>query len=279
MRNLKLFAPGYLSGMVEKVYSGKLKDNKDKLTTPELQRIATIYGHLAQKYDLYDLLFKQPNQMLEVDGTQVHTRDLALFTNMSHEFARSYYWKPSGTIPTDPIVCNGVPLALAGARQVFGKTYMSWIEELPKEQYIECDIFLPYGLNSYKINDAAEIERDKHPGLIIFWANKLNYTTEHIQELRLAVPNYATSYRPKVVKDCDIPDELLKAYNKASHLMRCLIIQAWVWSGPSTNKQDMIYDINDWDNHPPALDSMRSLASGLKPQPSQIPDRLTRFMI
>lgn len=262
---------GYLTQIVETVFATNGKNFKDKLSTSQLKRIATIYGHLAKDHDLYELLFEQPKQLLEVDGSKVHTRDLAMFTMMDHSFARGYYWKPdTSNATTDPSVNPGVPLAFMGARQVFGKKYMDWI---PDTNIIRCDIFLPKGLNSMEINEEGTPVSSEEVGLLAFYQSDIPCSLEDIRELRSLVPATKAAHSPRKVKGLS-NTKLQNAYNKASKRMRCLLLQRWCWSGGS-RCADMITDFRDWDNLMPNVDNT---FKELKPTDNKMNPGILAFM-
>jgi hypothetical protein len=264
---MNFLTPGYLTDLSKKVMSGVKLTNKEKLTTEQLEQISRIYGLLAKDHDLYDLLFKQPNQILE----GINTSDLALFTYMDHAHSRGKYWKPIGTAPTDGgNVCHGVPLAFKGARTVFGKTYMSWFTNLEVARYIECDIFLPYGLNSLEIKDDGKAVLTDNAGLIsLYLSDDIEWEAKDIRYLRDNLPNYAKYVMGSVPKDTKIGE----VYCKCSILMRCLLAQGWCWTGGSRGP-DMITDFRDWDNFVPSVDKVMT---GLTPK-NDLPLGATSFI-
>lgn len=267
MRSEKLFATGYLSDLAENVITEN-KSDVIKLETPEMERIATIYGYLSHKYDLYELLFDKPNQVLEVDGSQVNTRDLAMFTIMTHSKARGWYWKSTGRATVDTIACAGVPLAFAGARRVWNKTYASW---RCAEDAIRCDIFLPHGLASYVIGEEGKAIKANMGGLLAYMASDIEFTPEILHSFREEVPNYNSAFKPKQVNG-KTPE--IKLYNKLSHNMRFMLLQGWCWSSVS-RCADMITNPRDWDIM--ALDLNKSFA-GLTPIDSLLPVGLNKFL-
>ena len=265
-----LFSVGYLSSLAEAIYSNKKPTAK--LDTAQLMRISTIYGHLAKKYDLYELLFEKPKQLYEVDGIEIHTRDLALFTMMSHDYARGYYWKPLGRATSDPSTNNGVPLAFAGARRVFNKSYMSWLEGLERKDLIRCDMFLPYGLASL---DWRTGEAHAEYGLLNYTRNKdkIIWDLDDIAELREQVND---TFRPKKVKSLE-NETLGNYYNKSTSSMRCLLTQYWCWREPS-RCTDMITDFRDWDNYAKSIDLPSTEFIGLKSKSTDVLNDLFSFI-
>ena len=246
---MNIFTKGYLTNLAESIRNGEKIEKSQRLTTAQLKRISTIYGHLAKKYDLFELLFEKPNQELEVDGTVINTRDLANFTDMAHTVKRGYYWKPIGSATSDPSTNNGVPLAFEGARRIFGKTYMSWLTDLDVKDYMRCDIFLPFGLSSYTINEEGEAVVTDKPGLIRYYASReeLDWKISDIHDFRQAIGNW-NYFKPRVIIKSRVENQkLANAYNNSNSPMRCLLLQAWCWHGRSRCK-DMITDFRNWDN-------------------------------
>lgn len=280
----KINAGGFLTSLVEKVMSGGGLENHEKLNTHQLERISTYLGHVAKKGNLYNILFKDENIRLNLDGDEVNTKDLMWFVIMDHEFARGWYWKPSGAMTTDTSVCAGVPLAFKGAKRLFNKTYMSWLEEA--DETIECDIFLPQGLNSLRIDEEGEIvpevksqSRGGRGGLIsLYRSDKFDFDSTHIHRLREEVPRYATTSKPKMVKPANISEDgrIGKVYNDLSHLMRCMLLQGWCWYNRSRNS-DMITDFRDWDNFSKSIDSPSIAMRGLEPKTTRIATGYLKF--
>jgi hypothetical protein len=237
----------------ERVLSGEIL--KEKLSTANLERICTYYGLLAKRGNLYDILFTQENEKVTLDGDEINTKDLMWFTLMDHTYARAWYWKPNGKATTDTSVNHAVPLAFKGARRVFNKSYMSWFTN-----GIECDIFLPQGLNSYRISEDGSVEEEKEDqlrrggkaGLIHLYNNQIDFPDNIIRILREEIPNYATTAKPKKVK---LDANHFNIWNNSSHLIRCMIIQGWCWYGASRHS-DQITDYKDWDNFSPSIDHM-----------------------
>jgi len=266
---------GYLTEFATKVLAGtNIKDNKKKLNTPQLMRISTIYGHLAKVYDLYDLLFEQDGHELDVDGTTIHTNDLKMFALMDWSCVRFKFWSPSGGKATsDTIVCGGVPLALAGARRVFGKPYMAWLGE---EDYYKCDMFLPRGLNSYVLDDKGKIVPG-NPGIIAFyqtWQKEgLEYSLETVNALRHKLPAYATANQRPIHEPANRHEEL---YNKAtSKPMRALLVQGWCWTN-ACRCEDMVTDYTNWDKLCKSADTS---FGGIEPQVGHtLPSSVQRFL-
>lgn len=261
---MNIFTKGYLTNFAESIKNGETIERSQRLTTAQLMRISTIYGHLAKKYDLFELLFEKPNQELEVNGTVINTRDLANFTDMAHSVKRGYYWTPIGSATSDPSTNNGVPLAFAGARRVFGKTYMSWLTDLDIKDYMRCDIFLPFGLSSYTVSEEGEAVVTDKPGLIRYYVTReeLDWKISDIHDFRQAVGNWNYFKPKKVTKSIVENQNLANAYNKSDSPMRCLLLQGWCWHRPS-RCEDMITDFRNWDNL--MVDADQTF-EGLKPQ-------------
>jgi len=284
---LKINASGYLTSIAEKVMGGNL-EREEKLSTYQIERICTYYGILAKREPLYDLLFEGSNKRLEVDGDYINTKDLMWFTMMDHAYARGWYWQPNGKATLDTSVCQGVPLALKGARRVFNKSYMSWIEGLEPKDYIKCDIFLPQGLNTLKVNDVGKVEKEEKnrtrggaAGLIALHTTKdADFSVAHIHRLREQISAWATTSKPKMVKEDLIAehdkDRTGELFNKCSFQMRSMILHGWTWYSTSRHS-DQITDFKDWDNFLPSVDRMSIAMQGLEPKKTRVPEGFLKF--
>jgi hypothetical protein len=256
---------GHLNRYFESLRKGQ---KPRKLENHDLTRIATILGHLARDYDLYNCLFESPNVELEVDGDLVNTKDLASFVLMDHTYTRGYFSKTAGKNATsDTTNCQGVPLALEGARRVFGKTYESWLDGVNLKDIDEMwklDVFLPAQLGSLELGSEGLQFCDKY-GLLVLRYNEIDFPPDIINYLRDEIGNWATAINPRVVKvnEEEMSKKLyyyLTTYNDCSHRMRSLILRGWVWNENVCNS-DMITNIMNWDEAPKGI-----LFDGMKPK-------------
>lgn len=266
----KINSGGYLTSLAEKVMSGGL-DSKQKLRSGDLMRIATILGYLSKDYDLYSLLFEEPNKRIKVDGVEINTKDLMWFVIMDHSYARGWYWQPDGTMVTDTSVCVGVPLVFLGAKRVYNKTYSSWLEDYEE---MKLDMFLPQGLNCWKINDKGEqvleesnAQRGGDIGLIRLYKSEYKFEIDHIHRIREQIT--LGSPKPRKVKDIAEEDTYDKLFNRCSFVLRCMIAQTWCWGSVSRNS-DMITDYKNWDNLQPSVESASLAMQGLVPKNTRI---------
>jgi len=275
MNPSKISADGFLTSLAEKVMSGDM-ERGNKLSTSQLERIATLLGHLSKQGNLYDILFNESNQRVTLDNTTINTKDLMWFVLMDHSYARGWYWQPTGKMTADTSVCAGVPLAFLGARRLYNKPYMSWLTDLGE---LHCDMFLPQGLNSWKIDDEGQVVHEESnssrggaAGLIrVFNQEDMHIDLAHIHRLREEVPRYTSTSKPKKVIPSNISEDerVGNLYNNCSYLMRCMILQGWCWYNLSRN-EDMILDFTSWDNNLPSIDSMSHAMQGLAPKDTRI---------
>jgi len=243
---MNIFEQGYLSNFAGRIFNASKVLDKEKLTANNLARIATILGHLSKEHDLYNLLFEQEPQMLMVDGTEVNTRDLATMVLLDHSRTRGYFHKVKDS---DTSYCQGVPLALEGAKRVNNKQYSSWLDGLDMDDnnsLIRCDMFLPAHLNSYNINEAGGVEPSKKHGLITFLKNNVVFPDETIKQIRAQVLNWKGKHNPGVIDPSQVDGKYGIYYNNCAQKMRCLLIQSWVFQLQRRN-DTMITSITDWD--------------------------------
>jgi hypothetical protein len=243
-----IFAKGYLNNMATEVLT---KVKIEKLENHSLTRIATILGHLSKDYDLYNVLFEQPNQELMVDNTKINTKDLASFVLMDHLTTRGYFARQAGgRAQNDTTNSQGVPLALEGAKRLYNKTYMSWLDgyDLSNiEQMFRIDIFLPGHLASIDIDAEGVPQKRKKHGLLVLLNNDINFPSSVINQIREQVPNYLTSPNPKLI-NADLIDGIYgELYNKCEHKLRCMLLQGWIFDPKCTNDA-MITNVLDWDS-------------------------------
>jgi len=280
-----LFTRGYLSYLAEKRMRGEDLTPKEKLNTDQLIRIATKLGHLAKDYDLYELLFESEPTTLEVDGTEIYTPDLTLFVLLDWTHQRGYFMQYQSGATSDTKMARSVPLALEGARRVFNKSYMSWLD---KNNPTRCDIFLPKGLTSHGPAEGGgfEVLPKGSRGLLVMrkHLSDVEITPEVIWELRdILGPQWASKRQPRLLKKSEfkqLPDNLGLVWNNIDHLCRCMLAQTWIYKYPSRNS-NMITDFMDWDNYNPGLDSEGNALKGLKPKDT-LPDgilAMTKFKI
>jgi len=245
-----IFNEGYLTDLFTKRLNG---DKLEKLSNQNLTHIATILGHISNEYALYSVLFEGPNQLLTVEGTQVNTKDLAAFVLMDHTFTRGYFAKTAGGKATsDTTNCQGVPLALEGARRLYGTPYMQWLEgyDLKDTNSMwKVDIFLPAQLGSIILDEDGKPRLAEKYGLIVLYANKVDFPPTVINQLRKLIPGWQSITTPKMVEEGEIEGKYGSIYNKCGYRMRNLILRGWVWQ-EATRNPDMITNILDWDNYP-----------------------------
>ena len=272
-----VFKEGFLTTLAET----KLRDEKvEKLSKDQIARIATILGYLSKDHDLFNLLFEQPTQRMTVDNVVVNTADLRMFVILDHKFTRGYFVSTRGPATSDTTYSQGVPLALEGAKRLYNKSYMSWLDGLDlsdKNSAIRCDIFLPAHLASLDINDnTGEVVQGKTYGLITLYANSIKFPIEVINQIREQVPNWLATHTPRMVDAKCIDDSFGTYYNKCAQKMRSLILQGWIWgAGNNVRNDSMITDISDWDNIAP--DTSKSFL-GYSPTDSGISPGLLKFM-
>jgi hypothetical protein len=261
---INIFDQGYLSDLTEKVLTG----NKDfvKLTANQVYQIGTALGAISKVSNLYDTLFAEPDMAVPLLKGDVHTRDLGMFVLMDHTKARGYYMKsPGRTAPTDLFMSPGVPVALEGARRVYGKTYNSWYEDIKdledKNEVIKTDMFLPWGLASHVIDpDTGNVENAPYYGIITLRRGGVTFTVDDINEIRNQTPGWLSKHGPKVVPDYEL-------YSKCSPRVRSLIIQGWIWGKQLQLNSDMITDIHDWD----ATSKPSKIFEGMTPHQVKLP--------
>lgn len=286
MRNVitPLFKRGYLSHTAETVFRGEKLESYQRLDMGKLKQIATVLGHLAKEHDLYELLFESPAQTLEVDGKEIYTPDLTLFVLLDWTHQRGYFIKYSnGNAMSDTEFARSVPLALEGARRVFNKPYMSWLDE---DNPIRHDIFLPAGLASYEPDgDGGSKPRQKGKlgvALLRKHLSDVEITPEVVWELRDIIgPQWPAKRLPRLLKKTEfkqLPGNLGQVWNNVDHLCRCMLAQTWIFKHPSRHP-NMITDFMDWDNYQVGVDADSELAAGIKPRDT-LPDgilSMTKF--
>jgi hypothetical protein len=257
----KYLEHGYLSSLLYTLY------NKGKITKLEnntLTHIATILARLARDYDLYQLLFEDEDQVLEVEKRHIHSKDLAAFVLMDHTFTRGYFAKTAGrSAMSDTTNSSGIPLLFEGSKRLFNTSYMSWLNKM---SYKQLDMFLPAQLNSYELNQDGEIVRAEKYGLLVYHNNNIEFDAEVIATLRSRVNKWDSNPTPaqiKVGKE-DEDEELLRVieiYNKSSYRMRNMVLQGWCWNKVCRSSY-MITNWNDWDAEPIRIDEL----AGLQPK-------------
>lgn len=251
---------GYLSSMLHTLYNkGKIQ----KLENNTLTHIASMLARLARDYPLYELLFEDENQTLEVDNKTIQSKDLAAFVLMDHTFTRGYFAKTAGrTAMSDTTNCSGVPLLLEGSKRLFNTSYMSWLDKM---SYKQLDLFLPAHLNSYEINNDGELVRAEKYGLLTYYTNNVTFRPEVIAKLRARVNKWDSSVNPAMAKGWEDDDgemeEVLKIYNNSSYRMRNMVLQGWCWN-KICRSSSMITNWNDWDADPIRVDDL----AGLQPK-------------
>ena len=275
----KIFEKDYLKSIY-----WNLCNKKDfrKLENNSLTHIASALGHLDAQYDLYELLFEKPDQEIDLGKYSVYTKDLAAFVVMDHTYTRGYFAKPAAsTAMVDTTNCQGVPLALEGAKRLYNKKYSSWLKGIDlanKEDAWRLDIFLPSDLCSIELDEEGETKVMDTLGLIRFYHNSIEFPIEVIQELRSRIANWQTAPNPRKIYKLSQEEEsatfftYADYYNRCAHKMRCLILRGWVWDEGVRN-DDMITNPLDWDNHPKAI-----MFEGLKPQVKKSTNPYERYL-
>lgn len=240
------FDEGYLQRMLTDKFNDKIIH---KLENHELTRIATMLGELSHLGDIYNELFEQPNHTLLLNSITIQSKDLAAFVIMDHTFTRGYFAKQAGRKATlDTTNCQGVPLALEGAKRLYNKSYMSWIPDTTDlAKLMRLDIFLPAHLSSYEFNPLGEVVSMDKFGLLRLYMGNTTFSSEIINQIREQVPTWLTTPSPKLIAFTKLDEEKYgKIYNNCDHKLRCLILQGWVWSKPCANDA-MIRNLSDWD--------------------------------
>lgn len=281
--NPRIFKEGFLTNITEKVLSGKTLLANEKLHSSELNRLATIYGHLSKEHNLYNLLFKEPAQLLEVDLDILHTRDLSMFTLLSHSKPRGWYWMPDkGGVTNDRTLSNAVPLAFLGARRVYDRHYSSWLHKIDMSDFnsvIECDIFLPYGLASLHIDPATgEVLKNKkqEQGLISLMQSNLEFDASTVHKIRAATTKWHSNRRPAMLRDFE-QEDIQERWNASSTLIRCMLLQGWIFSQPGA-ATEMITNYMDWDSLAINVDRTSTSMEGLEPTNINIAPGFLAFM-
>jgi hypothetical protein len=263
-----IFDKGYLRNFMSDRMNTK---TMPKLQNHELTRIATALGSLSQHHDLYNLLFEQPDHVVEPEFTPtgVHTKDLAAFVLLDHTLTRGYFAKSAATKSTsDTTNSQGVPLAFEGARRIYNKTYMSWLDNRDLSSIssaVRADIFLPAHLGSITIGPEGPTNT-KWIGLISLLHFKIKFPLEVITQLREQVSNYLVSPGPRVVDPKLIDGDYGEYYNKCGNKLRSMILQGWIYS-PVCRNADMITNIVDWDVPPagPIFDGLVPIIDDISP--------------
>lgn len=230
-----------------------------KLKNHDLTRIATLLGHLYKRGDLYEQLFERKNEEIKLDGTLVNTKDLAAFVLMDHTMHRGYFAKSAGKRAVeDTTNCQGVPLALEGAKRICKVKYSEWAKHAfdDMKELWRYDVFLPKDLGSLEYTSEGPQQIKGINGLYTYFRNGLDYSLEEVQRLRDYVPNWQTAYSPRKIEG---EAHYINNYNNSGHKMRCLILRGWVWMEEVRN-DDMITNLSNWDTHPKSI-----MFEGLKP--------------
>ena len=263
---------GYLSSMLHTLY------NKGKITKLEnntLTHIATILAKLAREHDIYQLLFEDKDQVLEIDGREFHTKDLAAFVLMDHTFTRGYFAKTAGSrAMSDTTNSSGVPLLLEGSKRLFNTSYMSWLTKMSRK---ELDMFMPAQLNSFELDGNGDLVQAEKYGLLVYYNNNINIRPELIVELRNRVPKWDSVPNPKMVKvlkeDDEELEEVIRIYNNSTYRMRNMVLRGWCWN-KVCRSDSMITNWVNWDNPPVAISDF----AGLQPKAAAGLDVYEKFL-
>jgi hypothetical protein len=225
-----------------------------KLTPSNLTHCISVYSAFnPREVSIFEL--DSAHTYKTVNGDHILGADIKALTFMMYRFPRSMYaafTKASGPQYKNSSISSGAPIPLVGYKRFHNMPFsICYTKKTEPDIIFKYDMLLGQALSSTSIMDNTIIIKDNKGLITAKQANVKMLPTAVALEHRISSfgnrnGSYLTGFGASQIVGQD-------DYNSCNHALRHMMLQRWIYA-PAYRSDDMICDIEDFDNMPEALE-------------------------